>query len=93
MRDHSPYIEWILSDEPLPEASQSALRNHLAKCVDCRKVAAGWESARQVLTDATSAAPRNGFPQRWKALAESRAKAPNRRQVWVTLAPPALAFV
>ncbi len=63
---HSPFEDWMLSDDPLTPQDAAALREHTAGCKQCAALQLGWSDARRQLTAAPMAAPQPGFEGRWR---------------------------
>jgi hypothetical protein len=67
MNPHNPFEEWILQDEPLNEAQESALNQHVAACGQCHELQLNWQHTHQQIKTITMATPAPGFSQRWQA--------------------------
>jgi Putative zinc-finger len=90
MANHHPYIDWILSDDPLPADADRKMRAHLAQCPSCRSAEDRWQSAREAIRSAEMLSPAAGFTGRWRAMAGSRSRTVEPRQAWVFLAASGL---
>jgi predicted anti-sigma-YlaC factor YlaD len=79
---HSPYDEWLFSDDPRSATELAELRQHLASCARCRLLQAAWGEARRDLESSPQAAPRPGFAGRWEArLAQERQRRAHRQSI------------
>jgi hypothetical protein len=85
MARHHPYIDWILSDDPLSADADRKMRAHLALCPSCRSVADRWQSVREMIRSAEMQNPTAGFTGRWRAMAGERSRSVEPRQAWIFL--------
>lgn len=88
---HLPYEEWLLAQsdpraEGLSAEQQQMLRQHLAECVECQRLAEGWQGARDSLRRAAQIAPAPGFTQRWQERLAQERQRMHRRQSLAMLA-------
>lgn len=83
---HSPYDDWLFSDDSRSAQEAEQLRQHLAGCAQCRALQAAWAEVRRDLVSSSVVAPQPGFAGRWemRLALESRRRA--RRQSTVLLA-------
>ncbi len=84
--NHIPYEDWLLSEEELDPAQQAELKEHLAGCESCRKLAQAWQSVAVTIQKAPEMAPAPGFTNRWRErLIEEKVKR-QRHLTWLILA-------
>jgi len=83
---HSPFDNWLFSDDPRTGQESEQLRQHLAGCDRCRALQGAWAEVRRDLAGVPEATPHPGFAGRWEArlALESRRRA--RRQSIAVLA-------
>lgn len=83
---HSPFDNWLFSDDPRSAQEVEQLRQHLAGCGRCRALQGAWAEVRRDLDGVPEATPQPGFAGRWEArlALESRQRA--RRQSIALLA-------
>jgi anti-sigma factor RsiW len=79
---HSPYDDWLFSDEPRTAQESEELRRHLAGCPRCRSLAEAWSDVRLDLEGSPAAAPLPGFTGRWqRRLALDRQRRARRQSI------------
>lgn len=87
--NHQPFDNWLLSEEPLPEDDELALREHLIDCGQCRELEDAWLDVAELFADVPEAAPAPGFVNRWQATLEADQDAikamQQRWQSWILL--------
>jgi hypothetical protein len=83
---HSPYSDWLFSDDPRSVQELEQLRQHLAGCVQCRALEAAWAEVRRDLDASPAAAPQPGFAGRWEARLALKTRRRARRQSIALLA-------
>ncbi len=79
--NHQPFELWLLDDSPLTREEQLSLREHLAKCTDCRRLQGAWSKAEKTLKVTHPVHPAAGFANRWKASLPERIRQKNARQL------------
>jgi anti-sigma factor RsiW len=92
MRDHTPYTDWILSEETLRTEEASRLQAHLQECDACRRLSNEWDATQTLLSAHTMVEPRPGFTGRWKSHATIRQRQSGLLRTWAFL-PAALASI
>ena len=81
--NHQPFENWLLSEEPLPEDDERALREHLADCDRCNGIEDAWLDVVSLFAEVPEVEPAPGFVNRWQANLEAeRAAAKAMRQRW-----------
>lgn len=87
--NHQPFDNWLLSDEPLPEDDERALRQHLVDCEQCRETEDAWLDVANLFVEIPDVEPAPGFVNRWQATLEADQNAINvmhqRWQSWIVL--------
>jgi len=84
---HSPYDDWLFSDDPRTAQESEELRRHLASCPRCRSLAGAWSEVRLDLEGAPAAAPQPGFTGRWQTrLALERQRRAHRQSIGLLVA-------
>ena len=87
--NHQPFENWLLSEEPLPEDDEIALRDHLVNCDQCTELEDAWLDVANLFVDIPDVEPAPGFVNRWQATLETdqaAAKAVRQRwQSWILL--------
>lgn len=84
--NHQPFENWLLSDEPLDEEQQEALKTHLSECKTCNELADALTQIEETFASPTAPAPASGFVQRWhNRLSLARRQQQQRRMWLVTL--------
>lgn len=78
---HQPYEDWLFADEPLTEAEQAALQEHLKICEGCRQLAAAWQAVEGSLYETPVVEPKPGFTSRWQARLEADASEADRQRL------------
>lgn len=83
--NHQPYLDWVLADpnqpsEALSGDQRAALQEHLDDCLECRQLAAAWQSVEVELHRAPLLEPAAGFAHRWEARLETSRQRQHRRQ-------------
>ena len=76
--DHRPFEDWLLEKETLGEDKKQQLNAHLRDCAACRALAA----VELALESAPTAAPANGFSDRFQVRLAARKKTVRRRNFW-----------
>jgi hypothetical protein len=80
---HQPFDNWLLSEEPIPEEDQRALRKHLQDCDQCQELEDAWLDVANLFAEVPDAEPTPGFVNRWQAtLAADQAAMKAMRQRW-----------
>ena len=69
--NHLPFENWLLSEDPLPEDDERALREHLLDCDQCRELEAAWLDVANLFVDVPDVEPAPGFVNRWQATLEA----------------------
>ena len=69
--NHQPFDNWLLSDEPLAEHDERALRKHLEDCSKCRELEDSWLEVANLFTEIPDIEPSPGFMNRWQATLEA----------------------
>jgi hypothetical protein len=81
--NHQPFENWLLSEEPLPEDGERALREHLAACNQCSEIEDAWLDVANLFAEIPEIEPAPGFVNRWQANLETdRAATKAMRQRW-----------
>ena len=87
--NHQPFDNWLLSEEPLPEDDNRALREHLSDCDQCRELEDAWINVANLFTEVPEVEPAPGFVNRWQATLEADQAAVRvmrqRWQSWIVL--------
>jgi hypothetical protein len=87
--NHQPFDNWLLSEEPLPEDDERALREHLVDCDQCRELEDAWLGVANLFAEAPEVEPAHGFVNRWQATLEADKAAiramRQRWQSWIVL--------
>ena len=55
--NHQPFENWLLSEDPLPEDDERALRDHLADCDQCNELEDAWLNVSNLFTDVPAVGP------------------------------------
>lgn len=82
---HSPYEDWLLSEDRLPPADRRELEGHLAICPRCQHMAEAWSEARRALGQAPMVAPAAGFVDRWQVTRTNYERTRRRRFLLIGL--------
>ncbi len=81
--NHQPFENWLLSEEPLLEHDERALRDHLMDCDHCSELEDAWLDVVNLFDDIPDVAPTPGFVNRWQLTLEAdRAAVKAMRQRW-----------
>ena len=81
--NHQPFENWLLSEDPLPEEDERALRDHLVDCDHCNELEDAWLNVANLFADVPAVGPHPGFVNRWQATLEAdKAAVKAMRQRW-----------
>jgi hypothetical protein len=81
--NHQPFENWLLSDDPLSDENEHALREHMANCEQCKEIEDAWLDVTNLFTEIQGVEPAPGFVNRWQVTLETdRAAVKAMRQRW-----------
>lgn len=80
--DHQHFETLIFPDIPISANEALDLQDHLAECVSCSNLEAGWNRLQTKMNSDNMISPVDGFMQRWKEKINHELEISHRRQAW-----------